>query len=85
MRTTVNIDEDLYRRAKARASRTGRSVSQLIEDAVREALRPRRRDRSHLAPLTVYGGSGVMPGVDLTDPAALLDRMDEFEPLHALR
>jgi len=80
----VNIDEDLYRRAKARAARTGRSVSQLIEDAVREALRPRRRETDVTA-LPTYGSGGVLPGVDLSDAADLLDRMDESEPLRALR
>ena len=39
MRTTITIDESLYRRAKARAAQTGRTVSEVIGDAVREALR----------------------------------------------
>ena len=84
MRTTIRIDEDLYRRAKAQAARTGRTVSEVIEDAVRDALRPRARDRQ-LSELPVYGGSGVLPGVDLGDRVALLDRMDETTGVDALR
>ena len=84
MRTTIRIDEDLYRRAKAQAAHAGRTVSEVIEDAVRDALRPRARDRQ-LAELPVYGGSGVLPGVDLGDRGALLDRMDEPTSVDALR
>jgi hypothetical protein len=84
VRTTINIDEDLYRRAKARAARAGQTVSELIEDAVRTALRPRPRDGT-IPELPVVGGSGVLPGVDLTDNAALLEAMTTDAPLDALR
>ena len=76
MRTTITIDEDLYRRAKATAARHGRTVSELIEDAVRESLRPRRGLTSEVAPLPTFGGSGVLPGVDLADFRSLGDVMD---------
>ncbi len=59
MRTTIRIDDDLYRRAKARAASSGQTVAELIEDAVRVALRPRRGDESVVAELPVFGGSGV--------------------------
>ena len=41
MRTTIRIDDDLYRRAKASVARRGQTVGELIEDAVRLVLRPR--------------------------------------------
>jgi len=86
MRTTIRIDDALYRRAKAHAARTGRTVSEVIEDAVRETLRPRpARAPKKLPELPVYGGSGVMPGVEIADSRALRDRMDEGEDLVALR
>lgn len=85
MRTTIRIDEDLYRRAKARAAHTGRTISDVVEDAVRESLRPRRRDQAVIPSLPLFGGSGVLPGIDLADNAGLRDRMDEGEPVHALR
>jgi hypothetical protein len=56
----------------------------VIEDAVREALRPKQLDQREVGALPVFGGSGVLPGVDLTDRAALLDEMDVEESLHAL-
>jgi predicted CopG family antitoxin len=85
VRTTITIDDDLYRRAKTRAAQEGRSVSDFIADAVRQAVKPRRRDAAELVDLPVAGGSGVLPGVDLTDPSALADVMDHDVPLDALR
>jgi Arc/MetJ family transcription regulator len=85
MRTTIRIDDDLYRRAKARAASSGQTVAELIEDAVRVALRPRRGDESVVAELPVFGGSGVMPGVDLADSGALRELMDEGRTVDALR
>jgi hypothetical protein len=85
LRTTIRIDEALYRRVKSRAAQTGRTVSEVIEDAVRVSLRPRSRDSSELPPLPVFGGSGVLPGVDLADNAALRERLDEETAEDALR
>lgn len=86
MRTTVRIDDALYRRAKEYAARSGRSVGEVIEDALRASLQPRRGPALEALPdLPVYGGSGTMPGVDIADNAALRDLMDEDEPLDALR
>jgi Arc/MetJ family transcription regulator len=85
MRTTIRIDDDLYRRAKARAAKTGQTVGELIEDAVRTALRPRRDQPAEPRELPVYGGSGVLPGVDLGDSGALLDLMDDTRATDALR
>jgi hypothetical protein len=84
VRTTIRIDEALYRRVKARAGATGQTVSEMIESAVRDALRPRPSSTDRLPPLPTIGGSGVMPGVDLADSPALRDLMDEGVPLDAL-
>lgn len=58
----------------------------MIEDAVREALQPKRPTPGDTTPeLPVFGGSGLMPGVDLANGATLRDLMDEGEDLGALR
>lgn len=85
VRTTIRIDENVYRQAKSRAATTGRTVSEIIEDAVRDSLRPRRVDDAELEPLPTDGGSGVLAGVDLADAAALRDLMDEGVSVDALR
>ena len=85
MRTTINISEELYRAAKARAASTSQTVSEVIEDAVREALRPKpQMERAH-DPLPVFGGQGLLPGVDLSSRDLLIDAMDVGEGVDALR
>jgi hypothetical protein len=78
MRTTIRLDDDLLREAKAYALATERTLTQLIEDALRETLARRgagtKRPR---VPLRTFKGAGVQPGVDLDSNAALLDLMDE--------
>jgi hypothetical protein len=77
MRTTIRLQDTLLRRAKAAAASGGVSLNQLIEDAVRAALAPRRSATSVSEPeLPTYRGRGLRPGIDLDDSSALLDTMD---------
>jgi len=85
VRTTIRISEQLYRNAKARAATTGQTVSEVIEDALREALRPKASEPASVASLPTFGGSGVLAGIDLTDSGALRDAMDDGAGLDALR
>jgi Arc/MetJ family transcription regulator len=39
MRTTIQLDDELFRRAKAAAAAAGITLSHLIEDSLRENLR----------------------------------------------
>lgn len=77
MRTTINIDEQLLAELKTAAAQSGRTLTAVIEDALREATR-RRRERadSGAVELPVHRGGGPQPGVDLDDTSALMDRMD---------
>lgn len=80
MRTTIRLEDALLRRAKAAAAASGRSLNQLIEDAVRAALAPRAAgQRVAAVALPTYKGRGLQPSVDLDDSAALLDVMDRGE------
>lgn len=86
MRTTIRIDDTLYRRAKEYAARSGKTVGEVIEDALRASFQSRRGPRVERLPdLPTFGGSGTMPGVDIADNAALRGVMDRGEPLDALR
>lgn len=84
MRTTVTIDDALYRRTKAAAARAGRTVSDLVEDALRTSLSA-KRETADIAELPTFGGTGTLPGVDLSSNAALLATMDDDAGLDALR
>lgn len=75
MRTTINLPDQLVAQAKKTAAESGRTLTAVIEDALRETLSRRRgpRRRPHAVKLTTFRGTGVQPGVDLDDSAALLD------------
>lgn len=75
MRTTVRLPDELMRAAKRRAHETGRSLTQLLEDALRAELRQSARPRRVAEPLPTYRGKGLHPGVDLSDSSALEDLM----------
>ena len=77
MRTTINLPDPLLAQARRRAAETGRTLTTFIADAVRESL-ARRRDGKSQPPvqLTTFRGSGLQPGVDLDDSAALEDLMN---------
>ncbi len=85
MRTTITIDDQVYRDAKALAAKSSRSVSELIEDAVRTALRSGAAPIGEVDPLPTFGRGGTVPGVDLTDRSSLLEAMDAGGPFDALR
>lgn len=85
MRTTIRIDDELYRRVKERALRTGRTIGDVIGDALVRAFAEDDEKAQPLEALPTYGGSGVCAGVDLRDTAALRDTMDAGEELDALR
>ncbi|HZD37925.1 MAG TPA: type II toxin-antitoxin system VapB family antitoxin [Actinomycetes bacterium] len=79
MRTTIRIDDQLLSEAKQLAARTGRSLTAVVEDALREVLNRQRRPDRRAVDLTTFGGSGPRPGVDLDDSAALMDLMDQTD------
>ena len=80
MRTTIRLDDALLREAKAVAAASGRTLTDLVEDALREALARRRAGagRKRLI-LRTFKGKGLRPGVDLDDSGALLDLMDRSD------
>jgi hypothetical protein len=84
MRTTLTIDDALLADFKQIAARTHRSLSGVIQDALREALAARAaRGPQAALDLPVFrGGGGVLPGVDLDSNAALLDLVDEADGVH---
>lgn len=81
MRTTIRLDDDLLTAAKLLAVETGRTLTSVIEDALRQSL-SRRSESGQPAPakLPLARGGGVLqPGVDLDDSAALLELMESSD------
>lgn len=80
MRTTVRLDDALLRAVKAEAAKSGRTLTRVIEDALRDALRRRKTKGARGAVvLTTFAGKGLCPGVDLDDSSALVDHMDAMD------
>lgn len=77
MRTTLDIDDELLRAAKARAADSRTTLQATVEQALRAFLAGPAPARSDPPPVIRVGrGRGVQPGADLTDNAALEDLMD---------
>lgn len=78
MRTTIRLDDELLAAAKRCAAATGRTLTAVIEEALRESLgrreSPGLRERVELPS---FSGNGLQPGVDLDDTASLLELMEE--------
>lgn len=77
MRTTIRLDDALLGSAKQLALQTGRTLTSVIEDALRATL-ARHKSQPQRRPirLTTVKGKGVFPGVDLDDSASLADAME---------
>jgi hypothetical protein len=77
IRTTLTIDDSLLAEYKRVAADTHRTLSYVIQDALRETL-ARRREAAARRPvrLPVIGGGGLQPGVDLDDNARLLELLE---------
>ncbi|MGQ0847730.1 MAG: ribbon-helix-helix protein, CopG family [Actinomycetota bacterium] len=76
IRTTIRIDDHLFREVKERAARTGRTIGAVIEDALRDSFSRMGGGRERPKPLPVYGTSGTMAGVDLDSNSDLLELME---------
>jgi hypothetical protein len=77
MRTTVRLDDRVLADAKKYAAETGRTLTSVLEDALRETLARRSiRAKRRTVRLKTVKGDGVRPGADLDDTAALLDLME---------
>jgi hypothetical protein len=76
MRTTLDLDDRLVTAVKRLAADTGRTMTDIIEDALRAALRPppARRRQPPWRWVTVKGRAA--PAVDIADRDRLYDVMD---------
>ena len=71
------MDDQLLRLTKEYAARSDKTLTAVIEDALREMLaRQKEADQRSPVQLTVVSGNGLQPGIDLDDSAALLDYME---------
>jgi hypothetical protein len=85
-RTTVRLPEDLLDRARKKAAAEGRTLTSMIEDGLRLVVAESRRtakEKRVLPPISKATG-GLMPGIDLSDSAALQE-MDDLEYVERMK
>jgi hypothetical protein len=75
MRTTIDIGDELLRRAKQRATDDGIPLREVVETALREFLSGKAKKSGYKLQWTPDKGK-ILPGVDLDDRNSLWDVMD---------
>lgn len=75
MRTTLDIGDELLRRAKKKAADEGIPLREVVEAALREYLSGRPKKTGYKLRWTPDKGE-ILPGVDLDDRDSLWDIMD---------
>ena len=73
MKTTLNIDDSVMARLREEAARTGRTMSELVEMALRRLLEPQPTEHA-LPELPSFDSGGAL--VDLADREALYRAME---------
>lgn len=74
MKTTLNIDDTVMDRLRRESARSGRTMSELVETALRNLLQ-RRSAAPDLSPLPHFDSGGTL--VDVADRDALYRVMEE--------
>ncbi len=78
MKTTLDLDDELVKRAKARAARERKSLTALIEEGLRLRLRRRSALRAATLDLPVFrGGRGFAPEIDPSSNRSIYDAADD--------
>jgi hypothetical protein len=78
MRTTVDLPDELLRRARLAAAREGTTLTALLADGLQLRLRSTSPATTGARPLPVSkAGGGLHPWVDPASNAALLDAADD--------
>jgi len=73
MKATLNIDDSVVAELKREAARKGRTMSELVESALRQLLRSHRKRQKIVALLTFRSGGTL---VDIADREALYQAME---------
>lgn len=76
MRTTLEIDDRLFRDLKRQAAEKGITLRQLVNDLLRRALDRPTRQSKYRFDWKVDPPGAIQPGVRLNDRESLFDLMD---------
>jgi len=79
MRTTLALDDHLFREAKARAAQDGETLTRLVERAVRQYLQNRPEPREPYRLELIISEGRPTAGVNFDDRDSLYDWMEKGE------
>ncbi len=74
MKTTLNVDDAVMAELRREAARQGRTMSEMVETALRLLLRAQRKRGAPLPPLPTFHSGGEL--VDIADRDALYEAME---------
>ena len=75
MRTTIELDDPLFRQLKVEAARRGESLRKVVNDYLRQGLAAPRKLKKYVFRWKTEHGE-ILPGVRLDDRNSLYDLMD---------
>lgn len=81
----MSISDRLLSEAKRVAVSSGRTLSQVVEDALQESLHRASQPEHRPFSLPTFRGEGLLSGVDIDDSASLQDIMDRSVGIDRLR
>ncbi len=73
MKTTLNIDDGVMKRLRKEAARQGKTLSEMVEAALRRSLE-KPREAAKVQPLPSFDGAGTL--VDVSDRESLYQAME---------
>lgn len=73
-RTTINLDEAIYRKVMRLAHSKGKSMARTIEELLRNSLN--KNSRSNIIP-PLHLNNGPLPGINIADRDRLYDLMED--------
>jgi len=74
MKTTLIVNDTIMKRLKAEAARQGRTISEMVESAIRQLLDAPPPKQAKLPPLPRYDLGGAL--VNIADREALYQAME---------
>jgi len=76
MRTTLDLDDKLYTQVKVLAAENNRTVTSVVEDALRRLLLEHSHARAPVQLPKSKESGWVRDGIDINDASAVLDFLD---------
>jgi hypothetical protein len=79
VRMTVRLNEQLMHHVRRYALEHNKTLTAVIEDALREKFMRRTDQKKQCFELRTFKGGGLQPGINLDDNSTLLDILDGIE------